>query len=106
MRGQVIPGNRVEVTEPRYVTPAWEISRVLSLQALQLAAMFQRSGLRYGYGAGEFGAEGIYEHGPMAPMQFFTGAEAFRLATAREAERRDYTGELIAAPLRPFGAMM
>jgi hypothetical protein len=101
------PGNRRIVADVAYETPVREVEYVYGLQGVQLAGMHQRAGLRYGHGqAGDFGAAGFFVTGPMPALQGFIGAEAFRLAATRAAERRDYDpGQVEQVVFSPLGAL-
>lgn len=100
---RVIPGNKVPVTTLGYETPRVEVAQILGYHLAQLRTMFQRPSTRGGYG-GHGSDNGLYFYGSSPSPQFFTGAEAARLAMARQAERRDYRTEVDAVAFRPFGS--
>jgi len=112
---RIIPGNRVEVTEVAYAPPVREVAAAYGLVGHLQAGMHQPPGLRYGHPGSWESSEAGPSHAADGtanpaftqpfPRQLFTGAEAFRLAATRAAERRDYRGEVEAAVFRPLGAL-
>lgn len=100
-KGRVVPGNTVTYTELGYETPRAALAQVLGLHVLNLRAIFQPSGLRYGHA----GSWEMTEHGPMPPLQRFTGQEPLRQAMTHGAERRQYVDDASAVVFRPFGTL-